>query len=153
MSVMKTLSRATLLEQKFSECYDLMSQKASEPSLAADLQKLSREEIYHANLIKSGEKILNVSSDLVKEMKTSHLEIDTGISKLNNLLESLKNNTIELKEAIKAIYDLEMVFEKVHMDKVVEFEEPSLKQLFRALADGDKIHRERLELIMNTFRS
>jgi len=65
MSVMKTLYRATLLEQKFSECYDLMSQKASEPSLAADLQKLSREEIYHANLIKSGEKIHRERLELI----------------------------------------------------------------------------------------
>jgi len=153
MSIIKTLYRAILLEQKFSECYDHMSQIASEPSLVETLKKLSQEETYHANLIKSGEKILNISPDLVKDMKMSHIEIDVGISKLNNLSESLKNNTINLKDAIKKVYDLEMVFEQVHMDKVAEFDEPTLKELFRALANGDKMHRERLEQIMSTYRS
>jgi len=130
-----------------------MSQIASEPSHVEVLKKLSEEETYHANLIRSGNKILTISPDLVKEMKVSHLEIDVGISKLNNLTKALKNNTISLKDAIKRMYDFEMVFEKVHMDKVAEFEEPSLKELFLALANGDKKHRERLEQIMSTSRS
>ena len=153
MSIIKVLNRAILLEQKLCECYELMSQMASESYLAKDLKKLSEEETYHANLIRSGNKILTISPDLVNEMKVSHLEIDIGISKLNNFTESLKNNTITLKDAIKRIYDLEMVFEKVHMDKVAEFDEPSLKDLFRALSNGDKKHRARLEQIMNAYRT
>ncbi|MFC2164319.1 ferritin family protein [Acidobacteriota bacterium] len=152
MSIIKVLNRAILLEQKFCECYDLMSQMASESYLAKDLKKLSEEETYHANLIRSGNKILTISPDLVQEMKISYLEIDTGITKLNDLSESLKNNTINLKDAIKRIYDLEMVFEKVHMDKVAEFDDPALKDLFRALSNGDNKHRKRLEQIMNSYR-
>ena len=63
MSIIKTLNRAILLELKFSECYEHMSQMASEPSLIEDFKKLSQEENYHANLIKSGDKILSISSD------------------------------------------------------------------------------------------
>ena len=153
MSIIKVLNRAILLEQKLCECYDQMSQMASESYLAKDLKKLSEEETYHANLIRSGNKILTISPDLVREIKITHLEIDNGISKLNDLNESLKNSTVTLEGAIKKIYDLEMVFEKVHMDKVAEFDEPSLKNLFQALANGDKNHRERLEQIMNSYRT
>ena len=153
MSIMKTLYRAILLEQKFSESYSLMSQMASDPTLVEVMKKLSEEETYHANLIRSCNKILAISPDFVKETKISYLEIDVGIAKLNNLTESLKSNIVSLKDAIKRMYDLEMVFEKVHIDKVAEFEEPSLKELFSALANGDNKHRERLEQIMSASRS
>ncbi len=153
MSIVKVLNRAILLEQKLCECYELMSQKASESYLAKDLKELSEEETYHANLIRSGNKILTLSPDLAKEIKITHLEIDSGISQLNDLSESLKNSTVTLKDAINKIYDLEMVFETVHMDKVAKFDEPSLKELFRALANGDKKHRARLEQIMSAYRT
>jgi hypothetical protein len=153
MSIIKTLNRAILLEQKFSECYEHMSQLVSEPSLIEDFKKLSQEETYHANLIKSGEKILTISPELVKDMTISHLEIDTGISKLKDLIESIKEKKITISDAVRHVYDLEMVFEQVHMNKVAEFDDKALKDLFRALANGDKMHRERLEQIMNTFRT
>jgi rubrerythrin len=43
---------------------------------------------------------------------------------------------------------LEMVFEEVHLNKVAEFEEPSMKQLFEALSNGDRAHRARLEKLV-----
>jgi hypothetical protein len=67
---------------------------------------------------------------------------------LNILVKSLANKDIDIIEAIHKIYDLEMVFEEVHLNKVAEFEEPSMKQLFEALSNGDRAHRARLEKIV-----
>ncbi|MGB6339754.1 MAG: hypothetical protein WBF32_08260, partial [Candidatus Aminicenantaceae bacterium] len=78
-------------------------------------------------------------------------EIDRGIKLLNELVESLANKDIDVVEAIHKIYDLEMIFEEVHLNKVAEFEEPSMKQLFEALSKGDRAHRERLEKVVATL--
>jgi hypothetical protein len=48
-------------------------------------------------------------------------------------------------ESILKIYDLEMIFEEVHLNKIADFEEPSMKELFEALSKGDRSHRQRLE--------
>jgi rubrerythrin len=147
MSVVYTLNRAILLEEKFSECYDQMSQMASEELLSEELKMLAQEELGHAHLLKTGVNIATKEPDLYKEVKISTSEIDRGINLIDNLIDSIKNKKIQIMDAISNIYDLEMVFEQVHMNNVAEFEEPTLKDLFEALSKGDRAHRERLEIV------
>jgi rubrerythrin len=148
MSVVLTLNRAILLEQKFAECYEKMSKIVFDKSTAEQLKILSQEEISHVNLIKPGINFATKEPDLFQDTKVSSIEIDRGIKLLNKLVESLANKDIDIIEAIHKIYDLEMVFEEVHLNKVAEFEEPSMKQLFEALSNGDRAHRARLEKLV-----
>jgi rubrerythrin len=145
MSVVFTLNRAILLEQKFSECYHKMSEIVIDKYVADQLMILSQEEISHANLLKTGLNFAKKEADLFKDTKISSVEIDRGIKLLHRLKESLKNKKIDVMEGIHKIYDLEMIFEDVHLNKISDFEEPTMKELFEALSKGDRAHRKRLE--------
>jgi rubrerythrin len=148
MSVVLILNRAILLEQKFAECYQKMSEIALDYFLTGELKILSKEEIAHVNLLKTGLSFAKQEPELFQDIKISSMEIDRGIILLNGLVDSLANKELDIAEAMNKIYDLEMVFEEVHMNKVAEFEEPSMKQLFEALSKGDRAHRARLERIV-----
>jgi rubrerythrin len=148
MSVVLTLNRAILLERKFAECYEKMSEIALDHYLTGQLKFLSQEEITHVNLLKTGLSFAKKEPELFQDTKISCMEIDRGIKLLNGLVESLANKELAITEAMHKIYDLEMVFEDVHLNKVAEFEEPSMKQLFEALSKGDRSHRARLEKIV-----
>jgi rubrerythrin len=147
MSIVFILNQAILLEQKFAECYQKMSEIVIDKSLTEQLKTLSQEEISHVNLLKTGMNFAQKEPDLFHEISISTIELDRGIKLLNGLAESLTNKDIDIAEAINKIYDLEMVFEEVHLNKVAEFEDPSMKQLFEALSKGDRAHRERLEKV------
>jgi rubrerythrin len=147
MSVVYTLNRAILLEQKFAECYERMSEIALDNVLTEQLKILSQEEISHVNLLRAGINFATREPDLFQDIHISSVEIDRGIKLLNSLMESLMAKDIDILDAISKIYDLEMIFEDVHLNKVSEFEEPSMKQLFEALSKGDRAHRERLEKV------
>ena len=148
MSVALTLNRAILLEQKFSECYEKMSEIVYDKFVADQLKILSQEEVSHVNLLKTGLNFAVKESDLFQDTKISSMEIDRGIKLLNNLIESLKNKEIDILMGLHKIYDLEMIFEDVHLNKIADFEEPTMKELFEALSKGDRAHRERLEKLV-----
>ncbi len=148
MNVVLTLSRAILLEQKFAECYEKMSEIVFDKFIADQLKLLSQEEISHVNLLKTGLNFAKKESDLFQDIKISSTEIDRGIKLLNSINESLMNKDINIMENLSKIYDLEMIFEEVHLNKIAEFEEPTMKQLFEALSKGDRAHRERLEKLV-----
>ena len=148
MSVVFTLNRAILLEQKFSECYQKMSEIVFDKYVTDQFQILSQEEISHVNLLKTGLNFAKKESDLFKDTKVSSIEIDRGIKLLHRLKESLENKEIDIMEGIHRIYDLEMIFEDVHLNKISDFEEPTMKELFEALSKGDRAHRERLEKLV-----
>ncbi len=147
MSVVYTLNRAILLEQKFAECYEKMSEIALDNFLTEQLKILSQEEISHVNLLRTGMHLATSEPDLFQDIRISSVEIDRGIKLLNSLIESLMAKDIDILDAISKIYDLEMIFEDVHLNKVAEFEESSMKQLFETLSKGDRAHRERLEKV------
>ena len=149
MSVMLTLNRAILLEQKFAECYEKMSEIVFDKYVSDQLKILSQEEISHVNLLKTGLNFAKNESDLFEGTKISTTEIDRGIKMLIRLAESLQSKDIDIMQAIHKIYDLEMIFEEVHLNKIAEFEEPSMKELFEALSKGDRSHRQRLEKLVD----
>ena len=149
MSVVLTLSRAILLEEKFSECYQKMSEIVFDKYVSDQLKTLSQEEVSHVNLLKAGINFAKHEPNLFEDIHISTIEIDRGIKLLIGLKESLENKDIDIIQAIHKIYDLEIIFEEVHLNKIAEFEEPSMKQLFEALSKGDRSHRERLETLVD----
>ncbi len=149
MSVVMTLNRAILLEQKFAECYEKMSEIVFDKDVSDQLKLLSQEEIAHVNLLKTGLNFAKKEPDLFQDTTISSIEIDRGIKLLIRLKESLQNKDIDVMDGFHKIYDLEMVFEEVHLNKIAEFEEPSMKQLFEALSKGDRSHRQRLEQLVD----
>jgi rubrerythrin len=149
MSVVLTLNQAILLEQKFAECYEKMSEIVFDKYISDELKILAQEEISHVNLLKTGLNFAKKEPELFQDTKISSMEIDRGIKMLIRLTESLQNKDIDIMDGIHRIYDLEMVFEEVHLNKIAEFEEPTMKQLFEALSKGDRSHRERLEQLVS----
>ena len=148
MSVVLTLNRAILLEQKFAECYEQMSEIVFDKYVSDQLKILSQEEISHVNLLKTGLSYAKQEPNLFKDTKISSMEIDRGIKMLIRLKESIQNKEIDITQAIHKIYDLEMIFEEVHLNTIAEYEEPSMKKLFEALSKGNRSHRERLEKLV-----
>jgi hypothetical protein len=125
-----------------------MSEIVFDKYVSDQLKILSQEEISHVNLLKTGLSFAKQESDLFQDTKISPIEIDRGIKMLMRLKESLQNKDIDLLEGIHKIYDLEMVFEEVHLNKIADFEEPTMKELFEALSKGDCAHRHRLEKLI-----
>ena len=125
-----------------------MSEIVFDKYVSDQLKILSQEEISHVNLIKTGLNFAKKDPTLFKETNISSMEIDRGIKMLIRLRESLENRDIDIMQSLHKIYDLEMVFEEVHLNKIADFEEPSMKQLFEALSKGDRAHRQSLEKLV-----
>jgi len=148
MDVSKILGLAIELELKTSECYEKLSLLAENEHLKDELRKLAKEEIVHANLLKTGR---TMGSSGAGEFVRSYIpqeEIEDDLARMGRLIDSISAGTITLADAIREIYNMEITFEQVHLQTLLEIRDPALQKLFRALSTQDNEHRRRLEMIM-----
>jgi rubrerythrin len=147
MNITKMLSQAIELELKVSECYEKMSQMTPYEALKLELKKLGKEELVHANLLRTGRRYASKDPDFFHDEHVSDQEIEDNLHLIGNLIQNIENKTITIDAALKKICELESRCEKVHMARIVETMDPSLKKLFEALSAGDREHTQRLEKI------
>ena len=147
MNITKTLSQAIELELRVSECYEKMSAMTLDENLKQELQKLAKEEVVHAHLLRSGKSYASDDPEFFHDEHVTDQEIGENLSLIENLIQNIDNKTITVREALNRICELESRFEKVHLDKIIEIKDPSLKKLFEALSAGDREHTQRLEKI------
>jgi len=151
MDVSKILGLAIELELKTSECYEKLSLLAEDGPLKDELRKLAKEEIVHANLLKTGRNMGASESEVFVRSYIPQEEIEDDLARIGRLIDSISTRTITLADAIREIHDMEVTFEQVHLQTLLEIRDPALQKLFRALSTQDGEHRRRLEMILQSL--
>ncbi len=148
MDASRILGLAIELELKTSECYDKLSHIANNESLRDELRKLAKEEIVHANLLKTGRTICRSEPEAFGSSHVRQEEIENHLVRIGGLIDSITTGRISLLDALGEIHAMENEFEQVHLKTLLEIRDPALQKLFRALSAQDHEHRQRLEMIM-----
>lgn len=141
------LDEAIELEERLSTCYELLSQTAKD-GLSGELKALAREEKSHVSVLKTGKNFVFQAPDAFGPATISDAEIQIGIKAVSDLQADLKAARLDLAGGLKRLSNLEKKFEKVHMNRAVEFNDFSLRKLFEALARADAEHRQRLDRLL-----
>ena len=151
MENIKVLDLAIDLELKTSECYQKLSRLAASKPLKDELLRLSREELVHANLLKTGRKYESSEAGSLGRPFLPQERIEADLERIDRLIEAIDGGTIGFQDAVRQLYELEIEFEQIHLASLFEIKDPTLQKLFRALSAQDAGHRSRLEVIVRTL--
>jgi rubrerythrin len=150
MDIARFLDMGTDLENRISRIYEKISSLTNDESLSKRLISLSREELNHANILRTGKNYLSEMPDLFLGVQLGDEEIQEGLEDAGALLSELDIG-LSFPEGLKRILQLEKRFEQIHLGISVEIGEPSLKKLFQALTKGDQNHVRILSEIIAAF--
>ncbi len=142
------LSLAIDLELKTSECYARIARMPGAAPFADDLMKLAKEEIVHANLLRSGKDYESSNPEAFGGTFITQETLEEELKAADDLLSDMDSGKLTLVEAIGHIRDLEVRFEQAHLSTLVEIKDPHLQKLFRALSAEDAGHKLRLQSIL-----
>jgi len=148
MNLIATLDMAIEIEQALAECYQKMTEVFAGDPLCTELEKLGKEEISHKQLIKTGKSYALKAPEAFPKESDFYEEMKRGLALTRLLMDDLDKTAVSKHDALERMYALEKRMETVHMNSIVEIKDPSLARLFEALAEGDKLHRNRLERLM-----
>jgi rubrerythrin len=130
----KILSLAIELELKTSECYEKIGKMAGAEPFADDLAKLAKEEIVHANLLKSGKSYESSGPEAFGRILIPLEQLEDDLEAAGQLIADIDSGKTRLAEAVGRIRDLEIGFEQAHLSSLLEINDPSLRKLFQALS-------------------
>ncbi len=153
METRRILSLAIDLELKTSECYERIGKMAGAGAYADDLAKLAKEEIVHANLLRSGKDMESSDTEAFGPVFVPAEMIEEHLAAANAFLEEIDAGRLTFPEAVRRVRDLEIAFERVHMTALLEIRDPRLRRLFRALSAQDAAHQLRLQSILRDLES
>lgn len=148
MAINSVLDQAVDLELRVSEAYRKLSWLAREDLLRDELKRLAEEEIAHANLLRSGKAYVSREADLFAVTENADVKLRGVLHLVGELLADLDKGGLSLKQGLRRLAALESHCERLHLSGLLEIREPSLRQLFVALASDDKAHRERLDALL-----
>ncbi len=148
MNARKLLSLAIELEIKTSECYEKIGKMPGAEPFAGDLAKLAKEEIVHANLLRSGKSYESSDPEAFGRILIPLEQLEDDLEAAGQLIADIDSGTIRLAEAVGRIRDLEIGFEQAHLSTLLEINDPSLRKLFQALSFQDAGHKLKLEGIL-----
>ncbi len=134
MDARKILSLAIELELKTSECYEKIGKMAGAEPFADDLAKLAKEEIVHANLLKSGKSYESSGPEAFGRILIPLEQLEDDLEAAGQLIADIDSGKTRLAEAVGRIRDLEIGFEQAHLSSLLEINDPSLRKLFQALS-------------------
>lgn len=149
MSVLHLLEQAADMEHRLSDAYRRLSFLTPDENLRTELQRLAEEEVVHANLIKSAKGYAQRNPELFSSEEITDLKIRGSLLLVAALVADLDKEEVTLPDGLRRISGLEKHCEMLHLDHIVEVHDPSLKNLFQALANGDKSHQERLARVVS----
>jgi rubrerythrin len=148
MAINSVLDQAVDLELRVSEAYRKLSWLTQDETLRSELKKLADEEIGHANLVRAAKAYASHEPDLFAVTEDADVRLRSVLNLIGELLGDLDKEVLSLKDGLRRIAALENHCERLHVSGLLEIREPSLRQLFIALASDDKAHRERLERLL-----
>jgi rubrerythrin len=153
MDKTKMFLMAVRLEQRAAACYAKLGRLAlPEGTVAGEIDKLSREELVHADLLKRGEQYVLADAGLFKEGTLTEDDLAAYLGLAEKLERELDEKGLTLAQGLAVIRDLEALMEKAHLATLLDVIDPPTKKLFQALTEGDRKHRERLEGILELLR-
>jgi rubrerythrin len=139
MNIEKFMDISSELEDRISEVYEKTAALTNDESAAKTLRKISREELNHSNALKMGKRYLKEMPDLFLNTKMDEEEIRCGLEEILALEAKLAGNLLFLP-GLKCLLSLETRFEHIHIGVSVVMADPSLKDLFQSLTNGDQNH-------------
>jgi rubrerythrin len=151
LDIAKFLDFGAELEMRVSKVYEKLSGLAGDESLSKRLISLSREEINHANILRTGKNYLGEMPDLFVGVRLKDEEMQKGLKDAGALLAEFDTG-LSFREGLNRILQLETEFERIHLGASVEVREPSLISLFQALTKGDQNHIRILLETIAAFR-
>jgi len=149
----KILGLAIELEMRTSECYERIRKMPGAEPFSDDLGKLAKEEIVHANLLRTGKN--QEASDPVAfgSPLVSPKELEDDLEAAGQLIADIESGSVTLAEAVRRVRDLEIAFERAHMATLLEINNPRIRKLFQALSVQDAGHQLRLQGIIRDLRT
>ncbi len=153
MAINSILDQAVNLELRVSEAYRKLSWLARDESLRAELKLLADEEIGHANLVRRAKAFASRDPELFTVTEDAEVRLRGVLNLMSEFLADLDKEAVSLKDGLRRIAALESHCELLHVSGLLEIREPSLRQLFVALASDDKAHRERLEALLTAQKA
>lgn len=145
METRNILSLAIDLELKTSECYARIARMPRATPFADDLMKLAKEEIVHANLLRSAKEHESSNPEAFGRAFITEETLGEELKAADVLLSDIDLGKLTLAEAVGRIRDLEVRFEQAHLSTLLEITDPHLQKLFRALSAEDAGHQIRLQ--------
>lgn len=152
MYVQKIMSLAIKLELKTSECYERIGKMPGAEPFADDLAKLAKEEIVHANLLRSGKGYESYDPEAFRALIPLE-QLEGYLEAAGKLIVDIDSGKTTLAEAVGRIRDLEIRFEKAHLSTLLETDDPGLRKLFQALSVQDVAHQLRLHSILRDLQT
>jgi rubrerythrin len=149
----KILILAIELEMKTSECYERIGKMPGAEPFADDLAKLAKEEIVHANLLRSAKGYESSGSEAFGRILIPPERLENDLEAAAALIGDIDSGKTTLAEAVGRIRDLEIGFEQAHLSTLLEINDPSLRRLFEALSVQDAEHQLRLEGILRDINA
>jgi rubrerythrin len=148
MQILSFLEEAAVLEETISSCYRALGERVSEAALRKDFERLADEKRNHALVIRTGKNYFRKEPDLFGETILDQAELAAGLQLARAILEAIRSNETIFREAVKRLREMEIRFEKLHVDTVMPVRDESLRELFRQLARIDLDHRLVLDRIL-----
>ena len=149
----KILSLAIELELKTSECYERIRKMPGAEPFAKDLGKLAKEEIVHANLLKTGKNYESSDPEAFGRILIPLEQLEIDLEAARQLVADIDSGKMTLIEAVWRIRDLEIAFERTHLGTLLEINDPRLRKLFQALSTQDAGHQLRLQSIIRDLQA
>ena len=106
------------------------------------LKNLANDEDDHASQLRFALRFATGSDFSLKSSDLTPTQVLLDRSK--ELLDKASQLDFDVRQAIEAGIELEQDFCRVHIDNSLEFKNESLKKMFAALAQDDKIHSQKL---------
>ena len=139
MEMEQFLVQGSELETRIGRVYEKLATLTMDESKAGMLAKLAKEEFNHSSALLMGRNFLKGMPDLFLTTNLEDDDLKSGLDDLARLEDRLKGN-LSLSDALPWLLALEKKFERIHIGASVKFGDPSLKNLFQSLGQGDHNH-------------
>lgn len=151
MSSLDTLKLAAKIERKIAEIYRLFYDMFKEEKMAAHLwESLIDEEEAHAGFLDAKIRMLKVEPDTFGPAATEMTILEETVQRMEELESYVRNNPVDLPEAIDIALKIERELVEKRYNKLVEIADPSLKRIFADLTKSDG-HVEKLVIAARQF--
>jgi rubrerythrin len=150
MGIQDDLEAAIDLEMTISDCYKKLSRNAVRAEIASSLEKIGREEINHANILRMQKNLSPVMEDLFGEKAAAAGQIRTCLRQARDLSTALDGSR-DFEASLIDLRNLEIAIEKIHRHTAVDIRDESLRNLFDQLAGMDRAHADTLGQIIESL--
>lgn len=132
------------VEERVGEIYQqLVNHPDANDELREIWQEMADDEMRHAHRIRLVSDRLEMAG--VKECGVTEQEVRELLDRAGDILLDVQEGTLSLDEAIYASVELEDAFLKAHLVFAESGSQPDLQTMFKALAEADREHTQRLK--------